>query len=90
MLVSGGYPEAYEKGKTILGLDQIQHSLIFQAGTKNDGSDITTTGGRVLTVTSYGETLQQALTTSYSEASKIYFEKMFYRKDIGFDLKRLV
>lgn len=90
MLVSGGYPEAYEKGKTILGLDQIQHSLIFQAGTKNDGSNITTTGGRVLTVTSYGETLQQALTTSYSEASKIYFEKMFYRKDIGFDLKRLV
>ena len=86
MLVSGGYPESYEKGKTILGLDQIQHSLIFHAGTKGEGTHLETSGGRVLTVTSYGETLQEALTTSYAEANKVYFDKMYYRKDLGFDL----
>lgn len=87
MMVSGGYPESYEKGKTILGLDQVQHSLVFHAGTKNDGSRVSTNGGRVVTITSYGETLKQALAASYSEVNKVYYENMYYRKDLGFDLE---
>lgn len=86
MLVSGGYPEAYEKGKYISGLDQIQHSLIFHAGTKLDELGYVTSGGRVLTVTSYGDNIEGALNTSYNELSKLHFENMYYRNDLGFDL----
>lgn len=87
MLVSGGYPETYEKGKRIMGLESVQQSLIFQAGTHWVENELITNGGRVMTVTSYGKTLEEALNVSYSEVQKIGFEGMTYRKDIGFDLK---
>ena len=86
MLVSGGYPESYEKEKTISGLDQSTDSLVFHAGTKKMQSGIVTSGGRVISVTSYGNDLKAALAKSYSTAEKINFEKKYYRKDIGFDL----
>lgn len=88
MLVSGGYPEAYEKGKTITGIDAINDSIIFQAGTKNDENDdtILTNGGRVLAVTSYGNTFQDALLLSNKNAERIEFEGKNYRTDIGKDL----
>ena len=86
MLVSGGYPEHYEKGKTILGTDKNDGSIIFHSGTKLKGNDLVTNGGRVLAVTSLGATMEEALATSRSNAEKIQFEGKFYRKDIGFDL----
>jgi len=86
MLVSGGYPEAYEKGKTITGLDKVENSLVFHAGTKSDKNTILTNGGRVLAVTSFGENFKTALKKSYQNIKKIHFDKMNYRKDIGFDL----
>ncbi len=88
MMVSGGYPESYEKGKAIYGLNGINDSLIFHAGTKADGPAIITAGGRVLAVTSYGKDLESALQKSYANIEKIEFDKAFYRKDIGFDLKK--
>jgi len=88
MMVSGGYPESYEKGKAIYGLNGINDSLIFHAGTKADGPAIITAGGRVLAVTSYGKDLESALQKSYANIEKIEFDKSFYRKDIGFDLKK--
>lgn len=86
MLVSGGYPEAYEKGKTIEGLEDIKDSIVYHAGTKQEGNDIVTSGGRVMAITSFGATIQEALDISYNNISFISFEKMNYRKDIGFDL----
>lgn len=86
MLVSGGYPEEYEKGKAISGLDQVKGSLVFHAGTVQRGADVVTNGGRVLAVTSYGSDFKEALDTSYQNIEKIYFDKMYFRKDIGFDL----
>jgi phosphoribosylamine--glycine ligase len=86
MLVSGGYPEAYEKGKTIVGLDQVNQSLVFHAGTKKEGEALLTSGGRVLAVTSFGENKEEALRQSYENASRIKFDGCYYRKDIGFDL----
>lgn len=86
MMVSGGYPEKYEKGKTIYGLNSIDSSLVFHAGTAADGPAVTTNGGRVLAVTSYGKDIKTALETSYSNIKKIEFENAYYRKDIGFDL----
>ena len=86
MLVSGGYPEDYEKGKEISGLDNIKDSIVFHAGTKFDNDKVVTNGGRVLAITSFGEDFKEALKTSYKNIENIRFDKMYYRKDIGFDL----
>ena len=86
MLVSGGYPEAYEKGKKITGVEQIEGSIAFHAGALLKDGDIVTSGGRVMAITSYGETYQQAIKKSYQNIEKLHFDKMNYRKDIGFDL----
>lgn len=86
MAVSGGYPEIYETEKVISGLENVNESFVFHAGTKLNENLLLTNGGRVLTVTSYGETLSKALETSYSQLNKIYFEGMYFRRDIGFDL----
>lgn len=88
MMVSGGYPQAYEKGKVITGLDKVQHSIVFHAGTKRSPEgELLTSGGRVLAVTSYGATKQEALQQSYDNVHIIDFDKKYYRRDIGFDLK---
>jgi phosphoribosylamine--glycine ligase len=87
VMVSGGYPEAYEKGKKISGLDKVLDSIVFHAGTKDLGEEVVTAGGRVLAVTSYGKTMEEALERSYRNIGKISYEKCYYRKDIGFDLR---
>ncbi len=86
MLVSGGYPEPYEKGKEITGLENIDSSVVFHAGTTNVNGKLLTSGGRVLAVTSLGSDFQSALETSYNSIENIKFEAMNYRTDIGFDL----
>ncbi|MCM8569626.1 phosphoribosylamine--glycine ligase [Gramella jeungdoensis] len=86
MLVSGGYPESYEKGKTISGLKEIDNSIVFHAGTKLKDGNIVTSGGRVIALTSFGENYKEALKKSYQSAEKLQFDKMYFRKDIGFDL----
>jgi phosphoribosylamine--glycine ligase len=86
MLVSGGYPETYEKGKIITGFDAIENSIPFHAGTKQDGVNIVTSGGRVLALTSFGNDIKEALSYSFVNAERINFDKKNYRKDIGFDL----
>ncbi len=87
MLVSGGYPNAYEKGKVMTGFEDCKDSILFHAGTKHQGDDIVTNGGRVLAITSFGRDMQTALSKSFANAEKINFEKKYYRRDIGFDLK---
>lgn len=86
MMVSGGYPDAYKKGKQIYGLNAIAESIVFHAGTSSDGPAVLSAGGRVLAITSYGKTLDAALVRSYESAAKIEFEGAYYRKDIGFDV----
>jgi phosphoribosylamine--glycine ligase len=86
MLVSGGYPESYEKGAVISGLDTIKNSIIFHAGTKIKDEAVVTSGGRVIAVTSLANSIQEGLDQSYKTIDSIHFEKMNYRKDIGFDL----
>lgn len=86
MLVSGGYPEAYERGKEITGLENIKDSIPFHAGAVKSNGEIITSGGRVMAITSYGNTYQEAIKRCYKNISKLKFEKMCYRKDIGFDL----
>ena len=86
MMVSGGYPGSYEKGKIISGLENVAGSIVFHAGTKTDGENLLTGGGRVLAVSSPGKSLTEALATSYKNAGIIQFEKKYYRKDLGFDL----
>ncbi|MDO6851989.1 phosphoribosylamine--glycine ligase [Cellulophaga lytica] len=86
MTVSGGYPEAYEKGKEITGLDAVDGSIVFHAGTKLDGNKVVTNGGRVMAVTSFGANFKEALAQSYKNVEKLHFDKINYRKDLGFDL----
>lgn len=86
MMVSGGYPESYEKEKNINGLNAIYDSIVFHAGTRQDGPTTVTSGGRVLCVTSFGRTKDKALEKTYENIEKISFEKSYYRADIGFDL----
>ena len=86
MLVSGGYPEAYEKGKVITGIEEITESIPFHAGTKLEDGKVLTNGGRVIAISSYGADFNEALGKSYSSISKVCFEGINYRKDIGFDL----
>ncbi len=86
MLVSGGYPEDFEKGFEIYGLNEIEDSLVFHAGTKFIDNKVVSNGGRVLAITSFGETFEQATKKSYQNINKLHFNRMNYRKDIGFDL----
>ncbi len=87
MMVAGGYPGSYAKGKRITGLDSVQDSLVFHAGTKTDPQGaILTNGGRVLCLTSFADNLEDALAKSYASAGKIHWEDCYYRKDIGKDL----
>ncbi|WP_310993462.1 phosphoribosylamine--glycine ligase [Aequorivita marina] len=86
MLVSGGYPEAYEKGKQISGLDKIEDAIVFHAGTKTENGNTLTNGGRVLAVTALDKDFRTALKKSYQNIEKLSFDRMNYRSDIGFDL----
>ena len=86
VVVSGGYPEEFEKGKEIFGLDDTTDSLIFHAGTKEENGKIVSNGGRVLAVTSFANSFLDATKKSYQTIEKLKFDKMNYRKDIGFDL----
>lgn len=87
MLVSGGYPGDYEKNKEITGLNTVKDSIPFHAGTKLANGNVLTNGGRVIAISSYGNTKEEALKTSFSNAEKVSFDKKYYRKDIGFDLE---
>ena len=86
MIVSGGYPEDYEKGKVITGLEAVEGSLVFHAGTKLVNGEVVSNGGRVLAITSFGDSFGEAIKKSYQNINKLHFDKMNYRKDIGFDL----
>nr|WP_314866093.1 phosphoribosylamine--glycine ligase [uncultured Flavobacterium sp.] len=87
MVVSGGYPEEFEKGKVITGLENITDSIVFHAGTKLENNQVLSNGGRVLTVTSYGDNFEEAIKKSYQNIAKLQFDKMYFRRDIGNDLK---
>ena len=86
MLVSGGYPQAYQKGYVIEGLNEVEGSIVFHAGTKMADGNVVTDGGRVLAVSSYGKDKEEALHKSFTEAQKIRFKDMYFRRDIGQDL----
>ena len=86
MLVSGGYPEAYKKGYPITGIDDVEGSIVFHAGTTTNNGEVVTNGGRVIAVSSYGKDKAEALQKSFEEAQKIQFQDKYFRRDIGADL----
>ena len=86
MLVSGGYPEAYKKGYAVTGIDQVEGSIVFHAGTTTKDGQVVTNGGRVIAVSSYGKDKAEALQKSFTEAQKIQFTDKYFRRDIGADL----
>ena len=86
MIVSGGYPEEYQKGKVITGIENVTDSIVFHAGTKAENGKVVSNGGRVLAITSYGDNFQEAIKKSYQNIEKLHFDTMYFRKDIGFDL----
>ncbi len=88
MLVAGGYPEEYKKGDEITGLENIKDSIVFHAGTKHNETAVVTNGGRVMAITSFGNTMNEALQKSFSNAEKINYKGKYYRKDIGKDLEK--
>ncbi|MBN8695255.1 MAG: phosphoribosylamine--glycine ligase [Bacteroidetes bacterium] len=87
VLVAGGYPEEYRKGDLMTGFEQVKDSIAFHAGTKKEGEKIVTNGGRVMAITSYGETMKEALQKSFANAEQIKYEGKYYRSDIGKDLE---
>lgn len=89
VIVSGGYPGDYEKGKVVRGLEQVNGSIAFHAGTKQDGDNVVTSGGRVFAVTSFGNSIEEAVNKSFGNADKISFEGKYFRRDIGKDLTEL-
>ena len=89
MLVSGGYPEAYEKGKMMTFKSPIKAAIPFHAGTKKENGQLLTNGGRVLALTGLGKNMAEALSQSYKAAEKVSWDGMNFRSDIGFDLKEL-
>jgi phosphoribosylamine--glycine ligase len=89
IMVSGGYPEAYEKGKVINGLQEVEDSIVFHAGTKLSSNQVLSSGGRVLAITSIGDSIEDTLNKSYASIEKISFDKMNFREDIGQDLLNL-
>jgi len=88
VMVAGGYPDSYEKGDEISGLDSVvEDTMIFHAGTKHSGESVVTNGGRVLAVTGMGDNMGEALNKTYELASKIHWNNVYFRKDIGHDLE---
>ena len=88
MMVSGGYPGDYEKGKVITGLEKVTDSIMFHAGTKADGDNIVTAGGRVIAASSYGKDMNEALQHSYDSIALVDFDGKYFRRDIGNDLRK--
>ncbi len=87
MLVAGGYPEEYDKGDVMTGFELVEGSMAFHAGTKQDGNNVVTNGGRVIAITSFGNTMEEALKKSFANAERIQYKGKYYRKDIGKDLE---
>jgi phosphoribosylamine--glycine ligase len=87
IVASGGYPEDYEKGKLISGIEKVTNSIVFHAGTKLADGQLFTNGGRVLAVTSMGDDIQAAVTTSNNSIGQIHFEGKYFRRDIGYEFR---